>query len=96
MATLAKVWESAKALLAAAVPVGLLVTAILVVNNYRDVDTDRRAGKRTLAVRWGRAGARREYVFLIGGAYVAPLMLWLGFGYSPAVLLSWLTLPAEG
>ena len=40
--------------LVAAVPVGLLVTAILVVNNYRDIDTDRRAGKRTLAVRLGR------------------------------------------
>ena len=37
-----------------AVPVGLLATAILVVNNVRDIETDRRAGKRTLAVRLGR------------------------------------------
>ena len=39
-----------------AVPVGLLAAAILVVNNVRDLETDRRAGKRTLAVRLGRAG----------------------------------------
>lgn len=79
--------------LAAAVPVGLLVTAILVVNNYRDIETDRRAGKRTLAVRLGRQGTRFEYNLLIAGAYAAPLVLWLRFGHSPAVLLSWLTLP---
>ena len=41
-----------------AVPVGLLAAAILVVNNVRDLETDRRAGKRTLAVRLGRARAR--------------------------------------
>ena len=41
------------------VPVGLLAAAILIVNNIRDVDTDRRAGKRTLAVRLGRDRARR-------------------------------------
>ena len=43
---------------ALAVPVGLLAAAILVVNNMRDIDTDRRAGKRTLAVRLGRERAR--------------------------------------
>ena len=41
-----------------AVPVGLLASAILVVNNVRDLETDRRAGKRTLAVRLGRPRAR--------------------------------------
>jgi 1,4-dihydroxy-2-naphthoate octaprenyltransferase len=54
-------WES----FALAVPVGLLVTAILVVNNIRDMDTDRRAGKRTLAVRLGRDRARDEYTALM-------------------------------
>src|SRR4051794_40886864 len=44
--------------LATSVPVGLLCTAILVVNNIRDIETDRRAGKRTLAVRLGRHGTR--------------------------------------
>jgi 1,4-dihydroxy-2-naphthoate octaprenyltransferase len=56
------------------VAVGCLVTAILVVNNVRDVDTDRRAGKRTLAVRLGRDGARRLYLTLVGGAYLALLV----------------------
>jgi 1,4-dihydroxy-2-naphthoate octaprenyltransferase len=46
---------------ALSVPVGLLAAAILVVNNIRDVDTDRRAGKRTLAVRLGRQRARRLF-----------------------------------
>jgi 1,4-dihydroxy-2-naphthoate octaprenyltransferase len=52
------------------VAIGFLSTAILVVNNVRDVDTDRRAGKHTLAVRLGREGARRLYLALIGGAYL--------------------------
>jgi 1,4-dihydroxy-2-naphthoate octaprenyltransferase len=47
------------------VPVGLLAAAILVVNNIRDVDTDRRAGKRTLAVRLGRNRARRLFVLTV-------------------------------
>ena len=81
------------AVVVAATPVGLLVTAILVVNNYRDIDTDRRAGKRTLAVRVGRKGARIEYTGLIVAAYLAPFWLWLGFGYAFWVLLPWLTLP---
>ena len=52
-------------------PVGFLSTAILVVNNVRDIETDRRAGKRTLAVRLGRERAVRLYFALVGGAYVA-------------------------
>jgi 1,4-dihydroxy-2-naphthoate polyprenyltransferase len=51
--------------LAVSVPVGLLAAAILVVNNIRDVDTDRRAGKRTLAVRLGRDRARRLFVLTV-------------------------------
>jgi 1,4-dihydroxy-2-naphthoate octaprenyltransferase len=50
---------------ALSVPVGLLAAAILVVNNIRDVDTDRRAGKRTLAVRVGRDRARRLFVLVV-------------------------------
>jgi 1,4-dihydroxy-2-naphthoate polyprenyltransferase len=52
------------------VAVGCLATAILVVNNVRDIETDRRAGKNTLAVRIGRANARRLYLGLVGLAYV--------------------------
>ncbi len=81
------------AVLVASVPVGLLVTGILVVNNYRDIDTDRRAGKRTLAVRMGRRGARIEYVAVLVLAYLVPPLLWLGFQFSPWVLLPWVTAP---
>ena len=48
------------------VPVGLLAAAILMVNNIRDIDTDRRAGKRTLAVRLGRERARRLFTATLG------------------------------
>ena len=53
-----------------AVPVGMLVAAILVANNVRDLDTDRAAGKRTLAVLLGRRGARRLFAGLVWGAFV--------------------------
>ena len=60
------------------VAVGCLATAILVVNNVRDIDTDRRAGKNTLAVRLGRPGARRLYVGLVVAAYLALINVLLG------------------
>jgi len=60
---------------AASVPVGALATAILVVNNLRDIATDRVAGKRTLAVRWGERGALTEYALLLLTAYVVPVVL---------------------
>jgi 1,4-dihydroxy-2-naphthoate octaprenyltransferase len=50
--------------------VGFLSTAILVVNNVRDIETDRRAGKRTLAVRLGRERTRRLYAALVVGAFI--------------------------
>ena len=62
----------------AAVPVGALATAILVVNNIRDRATDARAGKRTLAVRFGRTAALVEYTALLVLAYAVPLALALG------------------
>jgi 1,4-dihydroxy-2-naphthoate octaprenyltransferase len=84
----------------AALPPGCLVTAILVVNNLRDIDSDRRVGKRTLAVRLGADGARQEYTLLLFGAYAIPLALLLaalmedGFGLAGLLaLLPWLTLP---
>lgn len=60
-------WELA----AASVPVGCLVTAILVVNNLRDIDTDRVSDKRTLAVMIGEGNTRLEYALLTIGAFVA-------------------------
>ncbi|MDQ4148865.1 MAG: 1,4-dihydroxy-2-naphthoate polyprenyltransferase [Actinomycetota bacterium] len=52
------------------VPVGLLATAILVANNLRDIEGDRRAGKLTLAVKLGREGTQRLYRSLIGAPYL--------------------------
>jgi len=77
----------------AAIPVGLLATAILVVNNLRDIETDARAGKRTLAVRLGRRGARLEWLGLVGGAYLMAMLPWLVGGGTPWVALAWLSLP---
>lgn len=72
---------------------GLLITAILVVNNLRDIQTDRRSGKRTLAVVIGERGSRIEYLLLLCTAYVIPFILWLG-GQSPVwVILPVLSLP---
>ena len=73
--------------LAAAVPVGALITAILVVNNLRDIDSDARAGKRTLAVMLGTGGARAEYDLLLGVAYLTPLAMVVLGGVPVAALL---------
>lgn len=76
-----------------AIPVGLLAAAILVVNNVRDIDTDRRAGKLTLAVRLGRERTRRAYAAIVVIAYASlPLALLAGDG-SAWGLLALATLP---
>jgi 1,4-dihydroxy-2-naphthoate polyprenyltransferase len=84
-------WEA----FALAVPVGLLAASILVVNNVRDLETDRRAGKRTLAVRLGRPRARGLYAVMVYLAFVSVPVPWLAGADSigPWVLLSWLALP---
>ncbi len=82
-------WEA----FALAVPVGLLAAAILVVNNVRDIDSDRRAGKRTLAVKLGRERTRVMYAGVVYLAYLLTPVTWV-FGPTTAwVLLPWLTLP---
>ena len=81
------------AVVLAAVAPGLLITAILVVNNLRDIETDARAGKRTLAVLLGRTRTRWEYRILIALAYLLPLLLWQLYEFSFLVLLTWLTFP---
>jgi 1,4-dihydroxy-2-naphthoate polyprenyltransferase len=78
---------------ALSVPVGLLVSAILVVNNVRDIETDRRAGKRTLAVRLGRDRARSLFTSMVVLAYVAPVAVWLAGGLSAWLLLVFASLP---
>jgi len=81
------------AVLLAAVPVGALATAILVVNNLRDIDSDARVGKRTLAVRIGARATRDEYRALIALAYALPPGFWLAGASAPWVLLPLATLP---
>ena len=76
-----------------AVPIGLLAVAILVTNNLRDIETDRAAGKKTLAVRLGVRGTRAEYLLVTGLAYLVPLLMWLTGAATPWVLLVWLSLP---
>jgi 1,4-dihydroxy-2-naphthoate polyprenyltransferase len=56
---------------------GFLSMAILAVNNLRDIDTDRRAGKLTLAVRFGRSFAMSEYLFCIIAAALIPFAVFL-------------------
>lgn len=85
---------SAEAILAG-VPIGLLSAAILHANNLRDIETDRLEHKRTLAARFGRGFARREYAVLVFGTYIALAALAL---LDPALALAGLptllTLPA--
>jgi 1,4-dihydroxy-2-naphthoate octaprenyltransferase len=75
------------------VAVGCLATAILVVNNVRDIETDRRAGKNTLAVRLGRQGARRLYIGLVVAAYSALLGTVTSHGGAWWALLGLLSAP---
>ena len=75
------------------ISIGFLATAIIVVNNVRDVETDRRAGKNTLAVRIGREAAVRLYVMLVAGGFlVLPLALWAGEA-SALPMIGWLAAP---
>jgi len=76
-----------------AVPVGLLAASILMVNNIRDLETDRRAGKRTLAVRLGRRRARRLYAISVYLAFPLALLPWVLGSLSICLLLPWLALP---
>ncbi len=63
------------AVVLSAVPMGLLSSAILAVNNLRDIETDRAAGKHTLAARFGLRWARFEYLAYLAGAYLIPLIM---------------------
>ncbi len=69
------------------ISIGAMATAILVVNNVRDIETDRRAGKHTLAVRLGRDRARNLFMTLLGLAYLAlPMTLAIEDGPWAAML----------
>jgi 1,4-dihydroxy-2-naphthoate octaprenyltransferase len=76
-----------------AVPVGLLASDILVVNNLRDIETDRRAGKRTLAVRIGASRTRMLYAAVLAAAFLLAPLPWLLGSMTAWLLLPWLVLP---
>lgn len=79
--------------LALSVPVGLLAAAVIVVNNVRDVDTDRRAGKRTLAVKLGRRRARGLFSVLLGVAFAWTVALGLAGAPTAWVLVGLVAAP---
>jgi 1,4-dihydroxy-2-naphthoate octaprenyltransferase len=82
-------WEA----VAAALAVGLPVTAILVINNLRDVETDRASGKRTLAVIVGLHFARIEYALLLATAF-ALVPIFAAAGLMPwTAMLAWVAAP---
>ncbi|MEM7357438.1 MAG: 1,4-dihydroxy-2-naphthoate polyprenyltransferase [Acidobacteriota bacterium] len=76
----------------AALPIGCLATAILVVNNVRDRVGDRQAGKGTLVARFGRAAGMGEYALLLALTYLTPAWLFVQ-GAEPWVLLPLITVP---
>ncbi len=75
------------------VPVGSLITNILVVNNYRDIEEDRLAGKNTLAVKLGKTFTKYQFVFLIVVSFLTPLALFLFYDFKIWIFLPYLTLP---
>ena len=68
--------------LLAGVGIGALATAILVVNNLRDIETDARAGKRTLAVRIGLTGTKVEFALLLVLGFAVPFLGVAWFGWA--------------
>ena len=74
-------------------PPGLIITAILVVNNLRDVENDRKAGKHTMAVRLGEQGTKVQYMICMAIAYLVLIPV-IGLHLLPwTTLLAWLSLP---
>lgn len=81
--------------LIASVPVGLLITNILVVNNYRDADQDKTAGKKTTAVLFGRGFAKFQYIISFVLAFAVPLWIYTkGYAEYGMFLVLFLLIPA--
>lgn len=80
--------------LIAGLPIGALITNVLLIDEIRDVDFDRLKGWRTGAVRHGRDFTRAEITILTGFAYAVPVWLWMAHGFGFLVLLPVVTLPS--
>jgi len=76
----------------AAIAIGCLAANILVANNYRDAETDAKAGKRTTVVRFGKRFARMQFTFAHLVSLMIPMVLLIR-GHSAWVLISWILLP---
>ena len=83
-------WREALPLTAVAVslPIGALITNILIIDDIRDRDFDVVKGKNTIAVRFGKSWSRAEFLCLLAFAYLTPFWLWLSLGFSAFVLLA--------
>jgi 1,4-dihydroxy-2-naphthoate octaprenyltransferase len=83
------------AVLLAGFALGMIATAILIVNNLRDIETDRKSGKNTLAVRFGAGFAKAEYLAMIGGAMLLPIIIYFMEGrHGWAILAALYIFPA--
>jgi len=74
-------------------PVGALITNILIVNNYRDIEEDKTSGKNTMAVLLGREFSRYEYVFFILVSFFIPFLLHFKYDFNIWIFLPYITLP---
>ena len=88
-------WREALPLTAVAVslPIGALITNILIIDDIRDCEFDAAKGKNTIAVRFGKFYSRCEFSGLLAFAYLSPFWIWRSLGYSRWVLLTFATLP---
>lgn len=77
----------------ASLPVGALITNILVVNNYRDIEEDRSAKKKTLAVIFGKVFTRFEYILLLLISFLVPATLYFNFNFHYWIFLPYLSIP---
>ena len=77
----------------ASIPVGMLITNILVVNNYRDVEEDKKNNKNTLAVKFGKQFSRMQYLTQLLIAYAVPVYVFVKYEFGWIVLLPLITLP---
>jgi len=75
------------------IPVGSLITNILVVNNLRDIEEDKATGKNTLAVRMGKTFTKYQFLFLTIVSFLVPAFLFFFYEYSLIIFLPYLTIP---
>jgi 1,4-dihydroxy-2-naphthoate octaprenyltransferase len=79
--------------LAVSLPIGALITNILIIDDIRDYEFDRVKGKHTIAVNFGKGWSRAEFLCLLVFAYATPFWFWLSLGFSAWVLLPLITIP---